>query len=106
MVRVVQEFQIRSFLTVRLTANTPYRLRFSAPDAAAPRYGPAEFRQRINSSPAFVRVVNMRPTDSPVGKTSTFGLPRWLVWVALDLVLALLAFRSVRMLREVGNAKG
>lgn len=102
-VRGVQGFQISSFLTANLTAGTPYQLRFSDPNAAAPQYDLAEFRQPVALRLDPVRVTNIRPADSPGGDTRRFILPQWFIWVALSLVVGLLTFLSMRMLREMGK---
>ncbi len=100
-VRAVRAYQVSTFLTANLRAGTAYQLYFSADDVAAPQYDLTRFQSLVNSRSTTISVTNLRPVNASERPTWGVLLPRWLIWVALGLVLALLGLLTYRMLNEV-----
>ncbi len=97
----VQGFQINTSLTANLRADTPYQLRFSAPDAVAPQYDLAYFRQHIPANLPKVPLIAIQAITTPALNQQGRQLPRWLIWPVLSLVLLLLGVFTYRMLTDI-----
>jgi hypothetical protein len=99
----VRAAQLNTYLIAELKAGQAYVLQGGNPDVGPPTYDLAYFERSI---PAQLPVIALGPvvrTAAPAATTPTLLSSRWFLWMALGLVMGVLAFVSYRMLKEVGE---
>lgn len=103
----VQALQLQQSLIAWLDGGKNYRLLFADSAAITPNYDLSFFADSV-SGRGFTKTLtpgqvkeNQLQQAMPVVKGK--GIPAWAIWVAIAIVLALLAFLTFKMTREVGK---
>lgn len=98
----VRAYQLTTWLLANLTAGQPYHLSFSADNLPAPAYDLTPFRTNLPTNPPSIGVSDLTDRTDTNGETPFFQDSR-VIWLALGLVLLVVAFLTYRMLREMNK---
>ncbi|QHT68748.1 hypothetical protein GXP67_19905 [Rhodocytophaga rosea] len=104
----VSAYQLNTYLLANLRSGENYHLEFNDPDRPAPQYDLTYFTDKIPADAALIQtglpiaLSNVTPTETG----PTFFTNKLFIWVAIGIVIALLAYMSYRMVKETENRNG
>lgn len=99
----VKAFTLKRYLTAQLRAGVSYTLA-SLRDAYAPTYDLAFFRDSIpDSVKVLLPEAPIATVDSNHATTTPSRFRPWMIWAGIVAVVALLAFMSVKLIREASQ---
>ncbi|GAB3907629.1 hypothetical protein GCM10028803_41710 [Larkinella knui] len=96
--------QLTTYLLAELKPGGSYHLSFASPGVGAPAYDLVYFKNKIPDKLPIIQVTNVGPVlEAQMITHSFFSENRWLIWVAIGLVLILLSYFSYQMVTDMKN---
>lgn len=104
----VRAYQLNRYMVAMLQANTHYSVKIGNDSTAAPQYDLGYFRDSIPLSPPLIQheKLSLIKRETLAKEPTTFFTSKLFIWSAIIVVISVLAFMSVKMVRETsGNDK-
>jgi hypothetical protein len=101
----VEAYQMNRYLTAWMETNKSYTLKMGSPDMTAPVYDLSFFQKDIPENPEVLYANELLVVKPKVknAETPTIFKNKLFIWTAIILVGAILAFMSIKMIRESGK---
>jgi hypothetical protein len=103
----IQCSQLNRHVTAWLTPGKSYRLNFGDKSLQAPVYDIDFFQKNIPAEPPVLVAGKISSVNVAIAKAESFILftTKSIIWVAIIVIIGLLAFMSVKLIRETGAAE-
>jgi hypothetical protein len=96
--------QLTTYLLAELKAGNAYTLSYVDPEVGAPAYDLVYFKDKIPANLPVIQVIHPGPVlNIQVVSNSFFDENRWVIWLAIGLVLVLLSYFSYQMVTDMKN---
>jgi hypothetical protein len=104
-IKGIKAYQRNMYLTAYLEKEKHYVVKMGQADLESPRYDLSYFSDSISRTGPSIKVLNFQRTlPEPVVKLGVFSTKMW-IWSALALLIALVAYLSFRMVKEIQQRK-
>jgi hypothetical protein len=101
----IHAYQLNTYLLANLKPGENYRLEFGNLDSQAPQYDITYFMDKIPADAAVIQtgLPVSHTSPAPAETSPTIFTNKLFIWIAISVVIALLAYMSYRMVKETSS---